>query len=595
MEPGCGAAAGGRHRDGDRALTWCGRAIRRAAAGLSALALAACERGERGLAPAVDVHTVIYNMSEQPQFIDPCFNHTIGGGNVISNCFEGLTRVEPGGGIGPGVAASWEVSADGLTWDFTLRPSARWSDGRPVVAEDFRYAWLRVLEPRHAAAYAVFLYPIAGAEDYNKRVTLDPSAVGIDAVDDHHLRLRLVRPVPYLEELLSFGTFMPVRRDVVEAAALASGFASPELAATRWTLQHETYIGNGAFMMDAYERGHIIEFVPNPEYWDRGSIRLDRVRYLLIDSAQSEYIAYRTGQIDVTYAIPYADLPQIREAMPGHLVSAPYIGIYYVAFNFRRPPFDDVRVRRAFSLAFDRDAIRREVNEGMCYTAHSFVPLGIRDADGVTEFCEVSGPLIPNQDIEEARRLLAEAGYPGGRGFQTRSATGEPIPTEYLYNTSERHKQVAERLQNMWRNALGVDVELVNKEAQVFFSDRDHYNFTFARSAWIGDFSDPMTFLETYLSDSGNNRSGYASERYDALIREAMNTPGRERYFELCHEAERVLFEDAVLAPIWFYTNDFLMNPAIEGALIQPTGGVYFQYADWDREMLRAAGLEGDE
>jgi oligopeptide transport system substrate-binding protein len=530
-------------------------------------------RATQSLRPAVDVNTIVYNMEDQPREIDPATNTALGGGSLIQHVFEGLTFTGPGESVVPGVAERWDVSEDGLTYDFYLRNDAKWSDGEPVTAHDFFYAWKRVVTPATAAQYANLMYGIEGAEAFHTGETDDPSTLGFEAVTDHHFRVRLARPISYFMQLTAFPVFVPVRQDVIEAHP------------NSWANSAETYVGNGAFMLTGYERSHFFEMVPNPHYWNRDSVKIERLRWLMITDPQSEYTAYRTNQLDVSYGIPLPDAPEIRRTMPEHMHVEPMVGIYYASFNCERPPFDDVRVRRAFNLVIDRETIANEVTEGLRKPAFTWVPEGIKDADGETEFCEVTGPMFPPlaEAREEAQRLLAEAGYPNGEGFPA---------TTYLYNTHDDHRRVAERLQVIWERDLGVKVELANEEWQVFLSNRREGNFQIARGGWIGDYADPMTFLHIFMSDDGNNNAGYKSPEYDAMMNEAMNTADKARYFELCHQAERLLMDNAAGAPIWYYSNYFLSNPAVEGLMITPTGDTLFHDAHWNHERLRAAGVE---
>jgi oligopeptide transport system substrate-binding protein len=303
----------------------------------------------------------------------------------------------------------------------------------------------------------------------------------------------------------------------------------------------------------------------------------------MISDAQAEFIAYKTNQIDVSYSINYSDVPEIRRDLAEHLEIWPYIGTYDVLFNTRRAPFDDVRIRRAFSLGFDRARLTREVTEDIRRPAFSWVPPGIKDADGVTDFVTVSGHVIPDDAAEEAQRLLAEAGYPNGEGFPT---------VQYLYNTGETHRQIAERLKADWERVLNVHVELVNQESQVHSANVDSGNFQMTRSSWFGDYSDPMTFLDMWMTGNGNNRSDYSNPEYDALVTVAQHTVDRGEYFRLCHEAERMILDNGVIAPVMFYSNEFLKNPALEGMIATPEGGLYFHHAHWNHERLREASVE---
>jgi oligopeptide transport system substrate-binding protein len=538
-------------------------------------ALLACGDLERSLAPAADTRTIVYNIEEQPRSIDPALTTELISGSVIQHVFEGLTNLGPNVTVEPGVAERWEVSEDGLQYDFYLRDDSLWSDGLPVTAHDFVYSWTRVLTPETGAYYYSIMTCIENAEEFygwepdsgEPRPTL-----GLEAITDHHLRVRLTHPVPFFLQLMAFMTYMPVRQDIIE-----------EYGRT-WELSKETYIGNGVYRMSEYERDYMIRMDLNPTHRDRETTAIENLVWYMIPDSQSEYIAYLTNSIDVTYGVPYPTLPEIRTRIPEHLQNLPWIGIYYVSFNHRpeRRAFQDVRVRRAFALALDRARIGLDVTEGTRRGAVTFVPPGIPDADYVSDFAANSGDLVPNFQPEEARRLLAEAGYPNGEGFPEVS---------YIFNTSVDHARVAEMMQAAWRRELNVDVNLENMEWQVYLDNRREGNFDFGRGGWLGDYVDPMTFLDIWMTHNSNNRNNYSNLEFDGLIEQAWQTRDRDEYFRLCHEAERSLLGDGAAIPIYYYSNTFLQNPAIEGLNITPMGVMLFHDARWNPETLAEAGM----
>lgn len=549
------------------------RAIALAAALLPALL--ACGELDRSLAPAADTHTIVYNIEEQPRSIDPALTTELISGSVIQHVFEGLTNLGPNVTVEPGVAERWDVSEDGLQCDFYLREDSLWSDGLPVTAHDFVYSWTRVLTPETGAYYYSIMTCIENAEEF---YNWDPDSgeprpeLGIEAITDHHLRVRLTHPVPFFLQLMAFMTYMPVRQDIIEAHGRT------------WELSPETYIGNGVYRMTDYERDYMIRMDLNPVHRDRETTAIENLVWYMIADAQSEYIAYLTNSIDITYGVPYPTLPDIRAHIPEHLQNLPWIGIYYVSFNHRpeRRAFQDRRVRRAFALALDRARIGLEVTEGTRRGAVTFVPPGIPDADHVSDFAANSGDLVPNYQPDEARRLLAEAGYPNGEGFPEVS---------YIFNTSVDHARVAEMMQAAWRRELNIDVNLENMEWQVYLDNRREGNFDFGRGGWLGDYVDPMTFLDIWMTNNSNNRNGYSNPEFDRLIEQAWHTRDRDEYFRLCHEAEQSLLEDGAAIPVYYYSNTFLQNPAIEGLNITPMGVMLFHDAHWNLETLAEAGL----
>jgi oligopeptide transport system substrate-binding protein len=549
------------------------RAIALAAALLPALL--ACGELERSLAPAADTRTIVYNIEEQPRSIDPALTTELISGSVIQHVFEGLTNLGPNVSVEPGVAERWDVSEDGLQYDFYLRDDSLWSDGLPVTAHDFVYSWTRVLTPETGAYYYSIMTCIEGAEEF---YNWDPDSgepratLGIEAITDHHLRVRLTHPVPFFLQLMAFMTYMPVRQDIIEEHGRT------------WELSEETYIGNGVYRVSEYERDYMIGMELNPTHRDRETTQIENLVWYMIPESQSEYIAYLTNSIDITYGVPYPTLPEIRESIPEHLQNLPWIGIYYVSFNHRaeRPAFQDPRVRRAFALALDRARIGLEVTEGTRRGAVTFVPPGVPDADYVSDFAANSGDLVPNYQPDEARRLLAEAGYPNGEGFPD---------VAYIFNTSQDHARVAEMMQAAWRRELNVNVRLENMEWQVYLDNRREGNFDFGRGGWLGDYVDPMTFLDIWMTNNSNNRNHYSNLEFDRLIEQAWQTRDREEYFRLCHEAERSLLADGAAIPVYYYSNTFLQNPAIEGLMLTPMGVMLFHDAHWNLEMLEEAGL----
>jgi oligopeptide transport system substrate-binding protein len=542
---------------------------------LAALTTFACRPLERDLRPAADTETLVYNMETQPRSIDPGNTSELISGSVISHAFEGLTTLGVGMTTEPGVAERWEISEDGLTYDFFLRDNAFWNDGQAVRAQDFEHGWKRVLDPELGSIYAFILMCIEGAEAYyehegseEERPSLD--TIGVEVVNDQHLRVHLARPTPYFLQLTSFMTYMPVRRDIVEEHG------------DTWAINAESYVGNGLYRVTEYERGYQIRFEINPLHRDAETTAIKTMVWYMISESQAEYIAYLTNSIDMSYGVPYPDLPEIRETLPGHLNNAPWIGIYYVGFNFRegREAFQDVRVRRAFALALDRERIAAEVTEGTRPGAETYIPPGVPDADG-SDFAANAGPLIPNYLPDEARRLMAEAGYPDGQGFP---------PVTYLYNTDVDHARIAEFMQAAWRRELNVDVQLENQEWQVYLQNSRDGNFDFGRRSWLGDYVDPMTFLDIWMTDNSSNRNKYSNPEFDALVEQAWYTSDREEYFRLCHEAEHSLCEDGALIPMYHYTNTYLRNPALEGVYVTPSGVQLFHDARWNEEMIEGAG-----
>lgn len=482
------------------------------------------------------------NLSE-PTDLDPHVINSLQDFNIVLALFEGLTGYHPETVTAvPAVATHWEASDDIKTWTFHLRSDARWSNGDPVTAHDFAYAYQRMLSPRMASEYAYMLFPLQGAEEYLSGQTTDFSTVGVEVVDDHTLRFHLSYPVPYLPNLVAHSSWFPVHQATIEA------HGAMDERGTRWT-RPGNLVGNGPFALHEWKPNQVISVIKTPTYWDADAVHLNEVRFYPIESTASEEAAFRSGQLHVTTGIPIDKLavyqadPQLKPFLVQHTLLA----TYYYRFNVRRPPLDDVRVRRALSLAINREQLVSKVTLGGQVPARNLTPPGTA---GYT-----AGDLLAG-DADEARRLLAAAGFPGGDGFPE---------MEILFNTSDGHRRIAEAIQQMWRAELGIDVGLYNQEAKVQSDSMRDGNYTIARMAWVGDYLDPSTFLKLMTSDSGNNQTGWTHADYDRLVDEAKFAVNPEQRFALYRQAEQILMDESPIAPIYFYVNSSLIRPEVKG------------------------------
>jgi oligopeptide transport system substrate-binding protein len=477
----------------------------------------------------------------EPQDLDP---HVITGfteHKILFALFEGLVdldekTLEPI----PAVAESWQVSGDGLIYTFTLRRTAAWSNGDPVTAHDFVYAWQRILSPALGSEYSYMLYCIRNAKEYNEGNLQDPAQIGVTALDDHTLRVTLVHPTPYLLSMQIHNSFFPVHKPTIER------FGGIDERGTKWT-QAGNLVGNGPFMLTRWEPNRIISLAKNPHYWDAAHVRLNGAHFYPIDSQQTEERAFRRGELHTTSEVPLNKIEVYKRSNPDLIHTDPFLGTYFYRFNVTRPPFDDARVRRAFAMAIDRKTLVEKVTKGSQQPAGCLTP---PDTAGYT--CASAIPY----NAEEAGKLLAEAGHPQGRGLP---------PIELLYNTSESHKLIAEAIQQMWKEHLGVEVSLVNQDWKVYLASMGNLDYQIARSAWIGDYLDPNSFLDCFVTGGGNNRTGYASPVYDKLIARAAQTAEQQQRFAVFQEAEQVLLNDAPIAPIYFYTRVYLKVPELKG------------------------------
>ncbi len=534
-----------------------GRRFQAFALALSAAVFAVACGGDRWLTRAEEGR-VVYNLATEPETLDPAKATGLPESEVCMQVLENLVALDEHLRIVPRMAERWTLSEDRRTYTFFLR-QAEWSDGKPVTAHDFVYEWRRVLAPETASEYAQLLYYIQGGYEYNTGESKVPESVGVKALDDHTLEVRLVRPTPYFLSMVSHRIFSPFRPETVAAGP------------REWRQRPESYLSCGPFRIAAWRSHSHIILRKNPTYYDAAVVRLNEVRMIMLEKESSALAAYESGQLDSMRRPPNSAMDRMRRA--GQIQFAPHVATYFANFNCERPPFDNPLVRRAFALAIDREIITRYLSRAGEKPATAFVPYGIADAEAESDFRSVGGDLIPPTAPEEARRLLAEAGYPDGDGL--------PEIT-YIYNTKEIHAEIAAELQQRWKKNLGVEVRLANMEWKVFLRTKRDGDFQIARGAWVGDYPDPTTFLECYMSESGNNMSHWKNATYDALIEEANRMDDPVERMACFHRAEALMMEAMPLAPIYFYTEPYIQRPALHGVMRNSVGDLSFRDAWWE-------------
>ncbi|MDO4337998.1 MAG: peptide ABC transporter substrate-binding protein [Eubacteriales bacterium] len=508
-------------------------------------------------------------LASEPQSIDPALNSAVDGGIMINHMFEGLAKwVDDGEGnavTAPGQAESWEKTEneDGtVTYTFTLRDGIKWSDGKDVTAGDFEYSWKRLANPDTAADYNYMIQMVKGYAEVADG-SADPDTLAVKALDDKTLEVVLTYDCPYFEGIMAFPATYPVREDMVEGN-------------DEWTYDTATYIGNGPYKMKEWTHNASIVVEKNENYYDYDNLGPDTIQFTLLDDNNAMLAGYKSGELDFIENLPVDELPNYLAS--GELEIGDYLGTYYVCFNTEDEVFSDPKVRKAFSLVIDRNYIVENVSQSGEVPATGYVPAGVYDAEGASgdDFRTVGGEYysVAEEDYEanceEARALLAEAGYPDGEGFPT---------VEYLYNTDDKHKKIGEALQNMWQEELGVTVTLDNQDWNVFLENRKEGNYQIARNGWIADYNDPCSFLDMWYTDGGNNDAQYSNPDYDAKIDEATSTSVPEERMEAFHAAEDILIkDDSVLAPIYFYTQPYMLADDIEGMYYTPLGYFFFGY-----------------
>lgn len=471
--------------------------------------------------------------------LDPHLGTGLSDFNILTALFEGLVTEDP---VDlhpvPGVAQRWDVSPDGLTYTFYLRPEAKWSNGDPVTAQDFAASFRRILTPSLAADNAYLLYVIENAEPFNRGQLTDPARLGIQTPDTHTLRIKLEHASPHFLSLLTYTPFLPVPLSTLEKYGSTTKRGNP------WA-RPERLVGNGPFVLKEWKIGQRMIVVQSPTYWDAATVKLKEIHFYPIDNRDAEERAFRAGQLHLTEALPTTKVDTYRSSQPNLLRVDPYLGTEYYRINVARPFLNDRKVRRALALAVNRAAIAENILRAGQQPATAFTP---PNTAGYTPHAHLS------YDPDAARALLAEAGYPEGKGAP---------PIQLLYNTSETHRAVAEAIQEMWRRELHLEVKLQNQENKMILTARRAGDYEVLRSVWTADTIDPLSFLGVFTSSSGNNYTGWSNAAYDQFLFEAARTTDASARDALLQKAEGVLLDEAPIIPIYHYTHVFLIQPSV--------------------------------
>lgn len=489
----------------------------------------------------------------EPQGLDPHIVTGVPEHHILTALFEGLVSKNPYTlETEPGVAERWDISDDGLIYTFYLRDNAKWSNGDAVTAEDFRWSWQRAISPILGSEYSYMYYPLENAEAYNNGQLADFSQVGVKVIDDLTLQVKLHSPTPYFLQLLDHYSMFPVHRKTVEAF----GQATDRL--TAWA-REGNIVTNGPFVLTEWQLNSHVRVEKNPLYWDAEVVELNAVVFYPIENLVTEERMFRDGQLHRTQEIPLDKISAYRNEQPEVTSIEPYIGSYFYMFNTTREPLDDVRVRKALAMAIDRELIAETVTQGVYIASTSLVP---PDTLGYYP------PELFTYDPDQAKQLLAEAGYPNGENFPA---------FDLLYNTHEDHRKIAVAIQQMWMQNLNIPVNLVNQEWKVYLDSHNNMNYDMTRRGWIGDYVDPYTFLGMYITDGGNNKTGFSNARYDDIIlREAPAERDRDKRYALYQEAETILLNEMPILPIFTYQYKHLYHPSVKG--IPPNIMDYINY-----------------
>ena len=499
----------------------------------------------------------------EPESIDPTLNQSVDGTTNIQHMWEGLTKYTPNGYVNA-EAKSIDKSADGKTYTIKLRDDLKWSDGKAVTAQDYVYSWQRCVDPKTASPYNYIFDPVVNATDIYTGKNKDITSLGVKALDDKTLEVKLVAPCVYFNELLSFCAYYPERKDIISGN-------------DKWTQDPKTYITNGPYKLQAWNHKESLVLVKNPYYYDKDKITWDSIKFVLLEDDTAILAAYQSGEIDFAYPMAVDEIPAWKDKADFH--NDPESGNYYFEFNVNKAPFNNAKVRQALSLAVDRNYIVSKVTKANQMPAAGFVPTTIKDADTSKTFRSVGGDFYSakaddyEKNVAQAKQLLSEAGYPNGKGFPT---------FEYSTNPSSTNTAVAQALQNMWKTGLGINCTIATPEWATFIDNRNKGNFQVARGAWNADYDDPMTFLNLFVTGGGNNDPKYSNKAYDALIQKAMATDDNNVRMPAFHQAETMLMKDMPVAPLYYATRVYLRNPKLKGYYMSPLGFDYFMYSTED-------------
>lgn len=555
-----------------------------AGVGAAALGLAACGGSKSGSTAASgnassagsstgSINTAGFTVQygSNPETLDPALNSAVDGGNTIITVFETLLIINENNETVPGQAESWTTSEDGLTWTFTMRDGLKWSDGSELNAKDFEYSFKRMADPDTAAPYAETCLGMidgfeeaAGFPDADGNPTVEPNldALNVKASDDGKtLTIVLGYPCSYFDKIAAFAAMSPVQKATVEANGDA------------WCTSPDTYVCNGPYMITEWTPSERIVLTKNPNYvggWDNSKIVTDTITLLLLEDSSASFAAYNSGEAVLIKDVPTDEIPSLTKAEDGgDFYVDTILGTYYVSLNLKRDAFKDAKVRKALSLAIDRDYVANTIMQGTYSTADSIVGPGIVDENGYFHD-NGNAPYISadyEANLAEAKKLLAEAGYPNGEGYPT---------IEYSCNDAGYHVPLAEYLQQAWGD-LGITVTISKMEWSSFTAARRAGEYDVARNGWVMDYNDPSNMLDLFCSGNGNNDGKYSNPEFDAAI-DASRVADSAEHFAQLHKAEDILMEDMGCLPIAYYNDYWLQSSSLKGTWHSPYGYWYLQY-----------------
>lgn len=481
----------------------------------------------------------------EPKELDTAIATGLIEAHILDNLFEGLTTIDPFTTEPiPGVAESWTLSQDAKTYTFKIRKNALWSDGKEITADDFVWSWTRVLNPTTASEYAYQLYYVKNAESFNKGKMKDPKQLGFKVLDKYTLQVQLENPTPFFLRLTAFHTLYPTPKHVIE-----------KFPGQDWT-RDSHIVSNGAFKLAEWKLNQHVKLVANENYWDKSAVQLKEIYVYPTENIDTEEKNFTAGKIHMTFTVPALRIPFYKDMISKkpdayHVFKAdPFLAVYFYRFNVTRKPMDNPMVRRALALTIDRKLLVENVLKGGQTPARSFTP-------PVANY-SFKGNLpesVSDKDIKEAKNLLTQAGYPDGKNMPK---------IEILYNTDADNKRIAVAIQGMWKKNLGIDVGLFNQEWKVYLDSQNKLNYDIARARWVGDYPDPNTFLDMFVTNGGNNNTGWSNKQYDEWIAKAAAQKDQGLRYEAFKKAEEILMKELPVVPIYIFTNTKLVSEKVK-------------------------------
>ena len=521
--------------------------------------------------------SVTVQIGPNPETLDPALNSAVDGGNMLITLFETLLIIDQDNKVQPGQAEKYDVSADGLTWTFTMRDGLKWSDGTDLNAKDFEYTFKRVIDPKLAAPYAETVCSMIegykdaiGNPDENGKPTtpVDLDLLNVKASDDGKtLTVKLAYPCSYFDKIVAFGTMSPVQKATVDANGDA------------WATKPETYVCNGPYTISEWTPSERIVCTKNENYkggWDSSKIVTKTMNFLLLEDASAAYTAYTSGTAQLIKDVPTEEIPSLKKSTDGgDFYVDNQLGTYYLSMNLNKAPFNNVNVRKALSLAIDREYVANTIMQGTYSPAYNYVGPNIVDAEGMfydNAVKENGGKPYIGKDyeanLEEAKKALAEAGYPEGKGLPT---------ITYMTNEAGYHIPLAEYLQEAYKK-IGVNLKIEKVEWSTFTAQRRAGEYEMARNGWVMDYNDASNMIELFTSTNGNNDGKYNSKEFDAAMAKSKVADVKE-HFAALHEAEKIMMNDYGCIPVAYYNDFWLQSSTLKGTWHSPYGYWYLQYA----------------